>query len=71
MRVALDTNILADAEGVNGLDRKRKALELIQKLPEDAAQVPVQELGELFNLPVRKAGRPPGKLGLVCSPSAA
>lgn len=57
MRVALDTNILAYAEGINGPAMKRSALELIEKLPEGAALVPVQVLGELFNVLVRKAGR--------------
>jgi len=57
VRVALDTNILAYAEGVNGGAMKRVALELIQKLPEGATLLPVQVLGELFNLLVRKAGR--------------
>lgn len=59
MRVALDTNILAYAEGVNGEDMKRTALELVEKLPESAVLLPVQTLGELFNLLVRKAGRAP------------
>ena len=57
MRVALDTNILAYAEGVNGAVMKRAALELVQKLPESAVLLPVQTLGELFNLLARKAGR--------------
>lgn len=57
MRAALDTNILAYAEGVNGAAMKRTALELVQKLPQDAVLLPVQALGELFNLLVRKAGR--------------
>jgi len=57
VRVALDTNILAYAEGVNGAAMKRAALELVQRLPEGAALLPVQTLGELFNLLVRKAGR--------------
>lgn len=61
MRVALDTNVLAYAEGVNGADLKRKALEIIEKLPEDAVRLPVQTLGELFNVLVRKAGRAPTK----------
>ena len=61
MRVALDTNILAYAEGVNGPDMKRTALELVQKLPEGAVLLPVQSLGELFHLLVRKAGRTPAK----------
>ena len=61
MRVALDTNILAYAEGVNGTPMKKAALELVQKLPDDSTLLPVQTLGELFNLLVRKARRSPAK----------
>ena len=61
MRVALDTNILAYAEGVNGSAMKRQALALVEKLPEGTALLPVQTLGELFNLLVRKAGRSPAQ----------
>lgn len=57
MRIALDTNILAYAEGVNGAPMKKAALQLLEKLPEGATLLPVQTLGELFNLLVRKAGR--------------
>ncbi len=56
MRVALDTNVLAYAEGVNGATMQEAALELIQGLPRESSLVPVQTLGELFNLLVRKAG---------------
>jgi predicted nucleic acid-binding protein len=59
MRVALDTNILAYAEGVNGAAMKKTALEVITKLPEEATFIPVQVIGELFHLLVRKAGRSP------------
>jgi predicted nucleic acid-binding protein len=61
VRVALDTNVLAYAEGVNGAEMKRTALELIEKLPGGAVLLPVQTLGELFSLLVRKAGRTPAK----------
>jgi predicted nucleic acid-binding protein len=57
MRLALDTNILAYAEGVNGAPMKKAALQLLEKLPEGATLLPVQTLGELFSLLVRKAGR--------------
>lgn len=57
MRVALDTNILACAEGINGADRCAAALDLVQRLPQEAAVIPVQVLGELFNVLVRKAGK--------------
>ncbi|WP_342241289.1 PIN domain-containing protein [Inquilinus sp. OTU3971] len=55
MKVALDTNILAYAEGVNGADRAAAARGLVQKLPADAVALPVQVLGELFHVLVRKA----------------
>jgi len=59
MRVALDTNILAYAEGVNGAARKTAALDLLQRLPAGSALLPVQTLGELFQLLVRKVNRTP------------
>jgi predicted nucleic acid-binding protein len=40
---------------------KKAALELVQRLPEGTTLLPVQTLGELFNLLVRKAGRPPAR----------
>ncbi len=61
MRVALDTNILAYAEGVNGSARKKLTLDLLQQLPQNSIVVPVQVLGELFHVLVRKAGRSPSK----------
>jgi YD repeat-containing protein len=36
VRAALDTNVLAYADGVNGADMKRTALELVAKLPGSA-----------------------------------
>jgi len=61
VRVALDTNILAYAEGLNGTEMRRTALELVEKLPGEAVLLPVQTLGELFALLVRKAGRSTAK----------
>ena len=57
MKLALDTNILAYAEGVNGTERHGEALALIARIPQDAGVIPAQVLGELFNVLVRKAGR--------------
>ncbi len=59
MKVALDTNILAYAEGANGSAMRDKALDLIERLPADAIVLPVQILGELFNVLVRKVKRRP------------
>jgi predicted nucleic acid-binding protein len=61
MRVALDTNVLAYAEGTNGAFMRDKALALIQGLPPGAVALPVQALGELFNVLVRKAKRRPAR----------
>ena len=58
MRVALDTNILAYAEGTNGAEMKDAALRLIHRLPVASIVLPVQALGELFNVLVLKAKRP-------------
>lgn len=57
MRVALDTNLLAYAEGVNGPSMQAQALALVDGLPQSSVVLPVQTLGELFQVLVRKAGR--------------
>ncbi len=59
MRVALDTNVLAYAEGINGAAMKSAALDLVANLPQDSVVLPVQIVGELFQVLVRKAGRSP------------
>ena len=61
MKIALDTNVLAYAEGTNGAPMRDKALELIRRLPQGAIVLPVQTLGELFNVLVRKAKRRPAR----------
>ena len=59
MKIAVDTNVLVYAEGVNGASMRDKAIELIQRLPSVAIVLPVQTLGELFHVLVRKAKRKP------------
>jgi len=61
MRLALDTNILAYAEGVNGAARRQAVLEILAKLPQENTFLPVQVLGELFHVLTRKANRSPEK----------
>ena len=56
--VALDTNVLAYAEDTNGPAKKKAALDLLEKLAPESTLIPVQALGELFAVLVRKAGRP-------------
>lgn len=60
MKVALDTNVLAYAEGVNGTARRDTAVDLISRLPQEATVIPIQVFGELFNVLVRKAGKSRG-----------
>ena len=57
MKAALDTNILAYAEGVNGAERRDVVLELLAGARGDAIVIPAQALGELFHVLVRKAGK--------------
>jgi predicted nucleic acid-binding protein len=57
VRLALDTNVIAYAEGLNGPSMRKAALELLQGLPRASVVLPVQTLGELFQVLVRKAGR--------------
>ncbi|MGA9979201.1 MAG: PIN domain-containing protein [Candidatus Sulfotelmatobacter sp.] len=58
MKLAVDTNVLAYAEGVNGPVRRESALEITGKLPAASTVVPVQVLGELYRVLVGKAAWP-------------
>jgi predicted nucleic acid-binding protein len=57
MRVAIDTNVLAYAEGVGDAERCGVAVGLVERLPESAVLLPAQVLGELMLVLTRKAGR--------------
>lgn len=57
MNVAVDTNVIAYAEGVNGAQNQQAAISLLRALPPESTLVPVQALGELFAVLVRKARR--------------
>ena len=61
MRVALDTNILAYAEGINDAVRRDAALALVTHIPQLTVFLPVQVLGELFVVLTRKGGRSAGE----------
>ena len=60
MLVALDTNILAYAEGVGDALRCEHAIRLIEQLPVNLVLLPAQTLGELFRVLTGKAKRDPG-----------
>lgn len=63
MNVAVDTNVLAYAEGLNDATKRDMALALLDALPPESTMLPVQTLGELFNVLVRKAGRSRAQAG--------
>ena len=58
MLVAIDTNVLAHAEGAGDEARRRMATELMARLPETAVILPVQVLGELYRVLVGKLRQP-------------
>lgn len=62
MRIAIDTNILAYAEGVGDAARRDATMELLTRLPPECVLLPVQVLGELFRVLTGKA---------KCSPDTA
>lgn len=58
MRIALDTNVLAYAEGIDGPERQQCAWEILEPLAErDTLFVPTQVLGELFNVIIKKGSK--------------
>ncbi|MHB8225593.1 PIN domain-containing protein [Acidithiobacillus sp.] len=57
MRVALDTNILAYAEGVGDDARCNAAIALVEQLPAEGVLLPAQTLGELYRVITGKAKR--------------
>lgn len=59
MRVALDTNVLAYAEGVGDEIRCAAAITLIEQLPAELILLPAQTMGELYRVLTGKAKRDP------------
>ncbi len=56
MRAALDTDILAYAEGVGDERRCALARSLVERMPPEAVLLPAQTLGELYRVLNGKAG---------------
>lgn len=58
VRVALDTNLLACAAGLNGSGRQAEAIAVLESFEDEEVVTPVQALGELFAvLTLRAADR--------------
>ena len=62
MRIALDTNVLVYAEGVNGADRQQRIHAVLTRLTADELVLPAQALAELFTVltPQGTLARRPG-----------
>ena len=58
MHYALDTNFMVYFEGVNDLPRRMKARQFLDALDPGDVAIPVQALGELFNVLTRKVKWP-------------
>ncbi len=61
VRIALDTNVMAYAEGVGDAKRCRAARSLVARLPGHRVVIPAQTLGELHRVLVGKAGIAPAQ----------
>ena len=57
MTVALDTNILVYAEGINGVVEENRASTLLSALPAPLVRLPVPVMGELYNVLSKRSGR--------------
>ncbi len=57
MRVALDTNLLVYAEGIDGGERQGSVHTLLELIPKESLFVSTQALGEFFQVLVRKGKR--------------
>ncbi len=56
MKVAFDTNILVYGEGLNGAAKQAVVLKIVTSLPREQVILPLNVLGELFNV-LRRKGR--------------
>jgi predicted nucleic acid-binding protein len=55
-KIALDSNILSYAEGINDPERQKLAHDCLAQLDFAEVAIPIQALGELYRILVRKGG---------------
>lgn len=65
MRVALDTNVLAYAEGLGDERRVTLSRRILAAIPQERIVLPAQTLGELYRVLVGKANREAAARGAV------
>lgn len=63
MRLALDTNVLTSAEGVNDTVKRDVVVSQLEDFSPETVLIPVQVLSELFNVLARKAGKSRSEAG--------
>lgn len=56
MKIALDTNILVYAEGLNGPERRQQVADFLENIRAADVVLPIQVLGEFFNVLSRRSG---------------
>jgi predicted nucleic acid-binding protein len=59
VRIAIDTNILAYAEGIDDAERQQEARLILASAATQQLVIPLQGLGELFSVLRRKSSLPP------------
>jgi predicted nucleic acid-binding protein len=52
--IAIDTNILAYIEGIDDVERQAVSRTVVRGLPDETVVIPMQALGELFNVLIRR-----------------
>ena len=57
MLVAIDTNVLLYAEGLDGETMQKRAHAILDRLAPESTLVPVQVLGEMYATLMRKGGQ--------------
>src|SRR4051812_30230001 len=57
MLIAIDTNVLLYAAGIDGETMQKRALAVLDRLVPESTLIPVQVLGELFVTLMRRGGR--------------
>jgi predicted nucleic acid-binding protein len=65
MRIALDSNFLLYAAGIDDAKRGEAAQRILDRLPASETFVPVQVLGEIFRVLTRKAKRKPADVRAI------
>ena len=57
MKVAIDTNVLMYAEGIDTVEKRDIAVGMLGEIPRNRTIIPLQAIGESFNVLMRKGKR--------------